>query len=59
MNGQISQTAIGEFGFGYDPIFIPEGFKETLAQLAPGVKDEVSHRSLALRAIAPFLLDHL
>ena len=59
LNGQISQTAIGEFGFGYDPIFIPDGFKETLAQLGPGVKDEVSHRSLALRAIAPFLLDHL
>jgi XTP/dITP diphosphohydrolase len=59
LSGQISQRAIGEFGFGYDPIFIPDGFKETLAQLAPGVKDEVSHRALALRAIAPFLLDHL
>ena len=59
LKGQISQSPIGNFGFGYDPIFIPDGFKETLAQLAPGVKDEVSHRGMALRAIAPFLLDHL
>jgi XTP/dITP diphosphohydrolase len=59
LTGQISQVAVGEFGFGYDPIFIPDGFKETLAQLPAGVKDEVSHRGKALGAIAPFLLDHL
>jgi XTP/dITP diphosphohydrolase len=59
LKGQISQVAVGESGFGYDPIFIPDGFKETLAQLPAGVKDEVSHRGKALRAITPFLLDHL
>ena len=59
LKGQISQVAIGNSGFGYDPIFIPDGFNETLAQLTAGVKDEVSHRGKALRAIAPFLLDHL
>lgn len=57
--GQILTQPIGDSGFGYDPIFIPDQFDLSLAQLAPGVKDEVSHRGIALRAIAPFLRDHL
>lgn len=57
--GQILTQPIGDSGFGYDPIFIPDQFDLSLAQLAPGVKDEVSHRGIALRAIAPFLCDHL
>ena len=42
-----------------DPIFLPDQFNQSLAQLPPRVKDEVSHRGIALRAIAPFLRDHL
>lgn len=57
--GQILTQAIGSAGFGYDPIFLPDNFSESLAQLSPGVKDEISHRGAALRAIAPFLRDHL
>lgn len=57
--GQILTQPIGDSGFGYDPIFIPDQFDLSLAQLEPGVKDEVSHRGIALRAIAPFLRDHL
>ena len=57
--GQILTQPIGDSGFGYDPIFSPDQFDLSLAQLAPGVKDEVSHRGIALRAIAPFLRDHL
>jgi XTP/dITP diphosphohydrolase len=59
LSGQILTQPIGSAGFGYDPIFSPDQFDQSLAQLAPRVKDEVSHRGIALRAIAPFLRDHL
>ena len=57
--GEIISRAQGDGGFGYDPIFSPNDFDQTLAELSPRVKDEVSHRGIALRAIAPFLRDHL
>jgi len=59
LSGQILTQPIGNAGFGYDPIFMPDLFDQSLAQLPPRVKDEVSHRGIALRAIAPFLRDHL
>ncbi len=57
--GRIISKPRGDGGFGYDPIFSPNDFDQTLAELSPRVKDEVSHRGIALRAIAPFLRDHL
>ena len=59
LSGQILTQPIGSAGFGYDPIFSPDQFDQSLAQLPSRVKDEVSHRGIALRAIAPFLRDHL
>ena len=59
LSGQILTQPIGSAGFGYDPIFMPDQFDQSLAQLPSRVKDEVSHRGIALRAIAPFLRDHL
>ena len=59
LSGQILTQPIGSAGFGYDPIFSPDQFDQSLAQLPPRVKDEVIHRGIALRAIAPFLRDHL
>jgi XTP/dITP diphosphohydrolase len=59
MPGEIVLVPLGDGGFGYDPIFKPTGFDQTLAQLSPGVKDEVSHRGIAFRAITPFLLSNL
>ena len=59
LSGQILTQPIGRAGFGYDPIFMPDLFDQSLAQLPPRVKDEVSHRGIALRAIAPFLRNHL
>ncbi|MEZ0289630.1 MAG: RdgB/HAM1 family non-canonical purine NTP pyrophosphatase [Sulfolobales archaeon] len=47
--GEISREIRGHRGFGFDPIFIPEGFKETFAELGEEVKIRVSHRSKALR----------
>lgn len=59
LSGEIAEAPIGEAGFGYDSLFIPDGFEQTLAQLGAGVKDRISHRGLAMRAIVPTLSVHL
>ena len=51
--GEVRRSPIGEFGFGYDPIFQPSGFDITTAQMDPETKDSISHRGKALREIAP------
>jgi XTP/dITP diphosphohydrolase len=53
--GRVSTAVIGEHGFGYDPIFIPEGFEVTAAELEPEVKNALSHRSMALEQLASYL----
>ena len=59
LKGQITLQPAGDEGFGYDPIFTPINFEQTLAQLGAGVKDRISHRGQALRAMAPILNQHL
>ena len=49
MYGDVIDEARGENGFGYDPVFIPEGFDKTLGELDESVKKELSHRSKALK----------
>lgn len=49
MEGSIGQEALGSNGFGYDPIFIPEGFTQTYAQMSTTEKNLVSHRGKAFR----------
>lgn len=56
--GSVAFEESGEHGFGYDPIFIPEGFEVTAAQLPPEVKNSVSHRSLALEQLAGYLAEY-
>lgn len=53
--GRVATEEHGEHGFGYDPIFIPEGFEITAAELEPEVKNALSHRSLALDQLADYL----
>lgn len=50
MKGSISTKPAGLHGFGYDPVFIPEGQTQTLAELGTGYKTQHSHRSLALKS---------
>ena len=57
--GRLTTTAIGESGFGYDPIFIPDGFEITTAQMNPALKDQISHRGMAFRALVPKVLSAL
>ncbi len=49
--GQIAQKVQGKSGFGYDPIFIPEGQTKTLAELGAAFKNQYSHRAQAIRAL--------
>lgn len=51
--GRVRHEPVGEYGFGYDPIFQPDGFEITTAQMDPETKDAISHRGKALRSIAP------
>ncbi len=53
--GRIAREPRGEGGFGYDPVFIPEGMTCSAAQLSPSQKDAVSHRGRALAALLPAL----
>lgn len=51
MHGRLIREALGENGFGYDPIFVPDGERRTSAQLTPAEKDAISHRGVAFRAL--------
>ena len=53
--GSIARAARGEQGFGYDPLFIPTGRTLTAAELAPAVKNALSHRALAVHQLIPLL----
>ena len=54
--GWILREPIGDHGFGYDPIFRPEGFAISSAQMSAEAKDAISHRGKSLRAIAPHVI---
>jgi XTP/dITP diphosphohydrolase len=55
VRGSVIRTPRGEGGFGYDPVFVPEGESRTTAELPAEEKDAISHRGRALRALAPVL----
>lgn len=55
LDGRIIDTPRGTGGFGYDPIFVPEGENRTTAEMSPGEKDAISHRGRAFRALAEVL----
>jgi XTP/dITP diphosphohydrolase len=55
-HGHIAIEPKGENGFGYDPIFIPEGYQQCFAELDPKIKAEISHRKKAVAQMTDFLL---
>ena len=56
VNGHITATPSGEHGFGYDPVFIPEGYDVTFAQMPESEKNKISHRAAAINKLTEFLL---
>ncbi len=57
VNGRIAEQESGNGGFGYDPLFIPEGYKQTFACLTEAEKNSISHRGRAIRALMRRLND--
>ena len=53
--GRLTRVPRGTGGFGYDPIFLPDGSDLTTAEMTPQAKDAISHRGRAFRALAPFI----
>jgi XTP/dITP diphosphohydrolase len=54
--GRLTRAPRGRGGFGYDPIFLPDGFDLTTAEMTPEAKDAISHRGRAFRALVPFII---
>jgi len=55
VEGQIAKKKSGSKGFGYDPIFIPDGHDKTFANLSSKIKNEISHRGRAVAQLKEFL----
>ena len=59
VNGVLLTQRRGVGGFGYDPIFLPDGFDATTAEMTPEQKDAISHRGQAMRALVPVIQEHV
>ena len=59
VEGRLIRVPRGSGGFGYDPIFLPDGFGQTTAEMSPEDKDAISHRGRAFRALVPFITGEL
>lgn len=55
VNGTITKAKQGNAGFGYDPIFMPEGYEHTFAELGEKIKNNISHRAIAIKKLCDFL----
>lgn len=57
--GHLIDQPVGENGFGYDPLFVPDGFQKTFAQLLPEEKNQISHRAKALVKLEQLLAERV
>mgnify|MGYP000755215844 FL=1 len=55
IKGEIIKEKRGDSGFGYDPVFVPEGYDRTFAELGNEIKNQISHRALAVNKLCEFL----
>lgn len=59
IHGEISRKQTGTGGFGYDPVFIPEGHEKTMAELSAAEKNKISHRAEAIKQFKEYLSNNL
>jgi XTP/dITP diphosphohydrolase len=59
VDGTVGFDVAGPHGFGYDPLFIPEGYEKTFGELGPEIKAQISHRGRAFRAMSTYLESYL
>ena len=55
IDGEITETKTGSDGFGYDPIFKPEGYDQTFAEMPLSLKNQISHRAIAVQKLVDFI----
>ncbi|HIZ01630.1 MAG TPA: non-canonical purine NTP diphosphatase [Candidatus Bacteroides merdipullorum] len=55
VNGEITKTRRGTSGFGYDPIFVPDGYTQTFAEMGDALKNKISHRAIGVQKLCKFL----
>lgn len=58
VNGTIIEDERGAAGFGYDPLFVPNGYDKTFSELGNEIKNAISHRALAVKKLCEFLTNH-
>lgn len=58
VKGTITEEKRGDSGFGYDPVFVPEGFSESFAQMSGDMKNSISHRYRATRELSNYLKEN-
>jgi len=58
VKGEIIKDKRGSSGFGYDPVFVPDGYSKTFAEMMSFEKNKISHRALAINKLATFLKSH-
>ena len=58
VNGTIINEKRGESGFGYDPIFVPDTYSQTFAEMGNDIKNQISHRAEAVKKLTAFLSDY-
>jgi XTP/dITP diphosphohydrolase len=54
-DGRLLRAPRGEGGFGYDPLFVPEGYAQSFSELGSEIKNRLSHRALAFKNLAAFI----
>lgn len=55
VKGKIIEEKRGEAGFGYDPVFVPDGYDQTFAELGEDIKNQISHRARAVEKLCDYL----
>ena len=58
VNGSITTEKCGDSGFGYDPIFMPDTYTQTFAEMGNDTKNQISHRAKAVMKLTSFLSDY-